>query len=73
MKRQLASTTDAAANAKLAFLNRSACTTPGFDGGGGEDDRPASQAVNDPNIRTVGLTPPHGVRRASELLDGKAN
>jgi hypothetical protein len=35
--------------------------------------RSTSQAVNDPNIRTVGLTPPHGVRRAYELLDGKAN
>ena len=31
-----------------------------------------SQAVNYPNIRTVGLTPPHGVWRVYELLDGKA-
>ena len=31
-----------------------------------------SQAVNYPNIRTSGLTPPHGVWRVYELLDGKA-
>ncbi len=31
-----------------------------------------SQAVNYPSIRTVGLTPPHGVWRVYELLDGKA-
>lgn len=30
-----------------------------------------SQAVNYPAIRTVGLTPPHGVWRVYELLDGK--
>jgi len=29
-------------------------------------------AVNYPNIRTVGLTPPHGVWRVYELLDGKS-
>jgi cyclase len=31
-----------------------------------------SHAVNYPNIRTVGLTPPHGVWRVYELLDGKS-
>jgi len=31
-----------------------------------------SQAVNYPSIRTVGLTPPDGVWRVYELLDGKA-
>jgi glyoxylase-like metal-dependent hydrolase (beta-lactamase superfamily II) len=31
-----------------------------------------SQAVNYPAIRTVGLTPPHGVWRVYELLDGRA-
>jgi glyoxylase-like metal-dependent hydrolase (beta-lactamase superfamily II) len=31
-----------------------------------------SQAVNYPAIRTAGLTPPHGVWRVYELLDGKA-
>lgn len=30
-----------------------------------------SQAVNYPSIRTIGLTPPHGVWRIYELLDGK--
>ena len=31
-----------------------------------------SHAANYPNIRTVGLVPPHGVWRVYELLDGKA-
>jgi cyclase len=31
-----------------------------------------AHAVNYPSIRTVGLTPPHGVWRVYELLDGKA-
>jgi hypothetical protein len=31
-----------------------------------------TQAVNYPSIRSVGLTPPHGVWRVYELLDGKA-
>lgn len=31
-----------------------------------------SQAVNYPAIKAVGLTPPHGVWRVYELLDGKA-
>ena len=31
-----------------------------------------AHAANYPNIRTVGLTPPHGVWRVYELLDGRA-
>ena len=31
-----------------------------------------AHATNYPNIRTVGLTPPHGVWRVYELLDGKS-